>query len=82
MAGERFHAGALREVSGVCTHPDHQGQGFARLLVSEVMAGIRRDSNRPFLHVMPGNTGALRLYESMGFVRRVDVSLTVVRTSG
>ena len=30
MAGERMHAPGLREVSGVCTHPDQQGKGLAR----------------------------------------------------
>ncbi len=38
MAGERMYAGNLREVSGVCTHPDHQGNGYARLLMHKVIA--------------------------------------------
>jgi len=29
MAGERMHAGSLREVSGICTHPDFRGRGLA-----------------------------------------------------
>jgi predicted GNAT family acetyltransferase len=30
MAGERMQAGTLREISGVCTHPDVQGAGSRR----------------------------------------------------
>src|SRR5437879_6161741 len=33
MGGERFYAGSYREISGVCTHPDFQGRGFARRLM-------------------------------------------------
>lgn len=67
MAGERMHAGTLREVSGVCTHPEHQGRGLARRLMQKL---IRREMQRgetPFLHVMHGNTGARGLYARMGF---------------
>jgi GNAT superfamily N-acetyltransferase len=67
MAGERMYAGSLREISGVCTHPDFQGRGFARRLILEL---IRREMQRgetPFLHVLRGNAGARRLYERMGF---------------
>lgn len=67
MAGERMHADALREISGVCTHPDHQGRGLARRLMLKL---IRRQMQRgevPFLHVMRENTGARGLYERMGF---------------
>ena len=67
MAGERMHAGTLREISGVCTHPDVQGRGHARRLMTTL---IRRQLGRgetPFLHVMRANEGARRLYERMGF---------------
>ena len=67
MAGERSHAGMLREISGVCTHPDFQRSGLAKRLMLKL---IRREILRnetPFLHVMHDNTGARRLYERMGF---------------
>lgn len=67
MAGERMHAGPLREISGVCTHPDQQGRGLARRLMLKL---IRRQLLRgevPFLHVMRENAGARGLYEKMGF---------------
>jgi ribosomal protein S18 acetylase RimI-like enzyme len=67
MAGERAQASNLREVSGVCTHPDQQGRGFARRLMLML---IRREIERgetPFLHVMSTNRTAHELYRRMGF---------------
>jgi ribosomal protein S18 acetylase RimI-like enzyme len=67
MAGERMHAGKLREISGVCTHPDFQGRGLARrLMVKLIRRQIQRDEV-PFLHVMCENTTAHAFYQRMGF---------------
>ena len=67
MAGERMHAGALREISGVCTHPDHQGRGLARRLMLKLIRRQMQRHETPFLHVMSSNVGARQLYERMGF---------------
>jgi ribosomal protein S18 acetylase RimI-like enzyme len=67
MAGERMHAGTLREISGVCTHPDHQGRGYARRLMVKLIRRQMQRNETPFLHVMRDNSGARRLYERMGF---------------
>jgi ribosomal protein S18 acetylase RimI-like enzyme len=67
MAGERAWAGSLREISGVCTHPDFRGRGLAGRLTLKL---IRRQMQRqevPFLHVMHDNETAHRLYQRMGF---------------
>lgn len=67
MAGERMFAGRLREISGVCTHPDFQGRGLARRLVAKlIVRQVKRDET-PFLHVMRDNAAAQRLYLAMGF---------------
>jgi GNAT superfamily N-acetyltransferase len=76
MAGERTAAGAMREISGVCTHPDFQGRGHARRLVDKL---VRRQAGRgqvPFLHVMATNAAGHGLYARMGFR---DYRETVVR---
>jgi predicted GNAT family acetyltransferase len=78
MAGERFHLDGWREISAVCTGPDHRGQGLASQLTGALIAGIRRRSERPFLHVLSTNTGAIRLYEELGFRVRQTATLTVV----
>ena len=67
MAGERMCALPMREISGVCTHPDFEGRGLARRLVAKL---VRRELERreiPFLHVMRENSRARALYERMGF---------------
>jgi ribosomal protein S18 acetylase RimI-like enzyme len=78
MAGERFHLDGWTEISAVCTKPDHRGAGLASQLMGALIAGIQRRSERAFLHVMSTNTGAIRLYEALGFRVRQTATLTVV----
>jgi GNAT superfamily N-acetyltransferase len=78
MAGERMEAGAFREISGVCTHPDFQGRGHARRLVLELARRQLDRRLRPFLHVMRDNLSARRLYERLGFRVRQELILRVV----
>ena len=67
MAGERMYAGTLREISGVCTHPEFQGRGLARRLMVKLIRRQMQRNETPFLHVMRDNSNAHRLYERMGF---------------
>jgi predicted GNAT family acetyltransferase len=67
------------EISAVCTHPDHRGQGLSRLLMAAVEAGIRAEGHRAFLHVLHENTTAFELYRDLGFTTRSDMTMTVVR---
>jgi GNAT superfamily N-acetyltransferase len=78
MTGERAHAGAFREVSGVCTHPDYRGRGWARDLVAIVVRAQLQRGQTPFLHVMKANEGARALYRKMGFVERMESPVRVV----
>ena len=68
MAGERMHVAGATEISAVCTDPALRGHGLASRLVKAVGFGIRERGEVPFLHVSATNTGAIRLYESLGFV--------------
>jgi GNAT superfamily N-acetyltransferase len=61
-----------------CMKPDHRGQGLASRLMGALIAGIQRRSERAFLHVMSTNTGAIGLYEALGFRVRQHATLTVV----
>ncbi|MCX5197941.1 GNAT family N-acetyltransferase [Streptomyces sp. NBC_00249] len=79
MAGERMRPPGWTEISAVCTHPDHRGEGLAGRLVRAVAAGIRERGDVPFLHAAASNTGAVRLYESMGFVLRREPVFIGVR---
>lgn len=67
MAGERLHPPGWTEISGVCTDESVRGQGLASRLVLAVAHGIRERGETPFLHASASNTGAVQLYESLGF---------------
>ena len=79
MAGERMKAGAFTEISGVCTHPDHRGKGYAAALMLEVARGIVERGETPFLHAFADNSGAIALYERLGFVTRWRPVLMVLQ---
>jgi predicted GNAT family acetyltransferase len=78
MAGERMFAGTLREISGVCTHPDHRGAGHARRLMTALVRRQMQRGQTPFLHVMADNTGARQLYRRMGFAEHRESVVRVV----
>jgi ribosomal protein S18 acetylase RimI-like enzyme len=78
MAGERFRLDGWTEISAVCTAAAHRGQGLASRLVGALIASIQRRSEGVFLHVLGTNTGAIRLYEELGFRIRQTATLTVV----
>lgn len=71
MAGERLKVPGYTEVSAICTHPDHVGRGYARVLTTEIMRRILDRSETPFLHVRQDNRRAIELYERLGFRCRV-----------
>jgi len=78
MAGERMRPEGFTEVSGVCTHPDHRGKGYAARLMQHVAGRILASGETPFLHSYASNAGANRLYESLGFRLRREVVFTVL----
>jgi ribosomal protein S18 acetylase RimI-like enzyme len=82
MAGERMRVDGCTEVSAVCTHPDYLGRGYAGLLMSEVMGGIRARGETPILHARADNTRAVALYERLGFTIRKRGFFTVLRWVG
>ena len=67
MAGERRCAGGYGEISGVCTHPDYRGRGFAERLVLKLIRRQMLRGDTPFLRVMHDNLAACRLYRRLGF---------------
>jgi ribosomal protein S18 acetylase RimI-like enzyme len=79
MAGERMRVPDHTEISAVCTHPEHSGHGYGRILMKEVMRRILSRGETPFLHVREDNVRAIELYHRLGFVRRVLLHLAVLR---
>jgi len=78
MAGERMKPTGFTEVSGVCTQPQHRGQGYAGALMRVVAGRILARGETPFLHTYADNTGAIALYEALGFAFRCELSMTVL----
>jgi ribosomal protein S18 acetylase RimI-like enzyme len=79
MAGERLKVPGHTEVSAVCTHPEHTGQGYAGILMTEVMRRILARGETPFLHVREDNLRAIALYQRLGFRTRLRSHLAVLR---
>jgi ribosomal protein S18 acetylase RimI-like enzyme len=79
MAGERLHLTGFTEISAVCTHPQHQGRGYGKALMSALIARIKLQGKTPFLHVRTENVTAIRLYEKLGFRQRARLHLAVIK---
>jgi GNAT superfamily N-acetyltransferase len=79
MAGERTEAVGLREVSGICTHPEFQGRGLARKLTLKLVRRHMQRGLRTYLHVMAHNTGARHLYAKMGFRDYLETTVRVIK---
>jgi predicted GNAT family acetyltransferase len=78
MAGERLKVPGYTEVSAVCTHPEHTGKSYARVLMTEIMRGVRERGEVPMLHVRQDNRRAIELYERLGFKTRTVVHYAVL----
>jgi ribosomal protein S18 acetylase RimI-like enzyme len=81
MAGERMALPGWREVSGVCTHPEHRGNGYAVMLISHLMKVHADTGMRSFLHVSSSNTAPIAIYKRLGFSVRREVLLYPVSRS-
>ncbi|WP_255472147.1 GNAT family N-acetyltransferase [Quadrisphaera setariae] len=82
MAGERLHPEGAVEISAVCTDAAWRGQGLGTRLVHAVAHGIRERGEVPFLHASASNTGAIRLYEQLGFRLRRPTRFAALRPPG
>jgi ribosomal protein S18 acetylase RimI-like enzyme len=77
MAGERMHPPGHVELSGVCTHPDFRGLGLATRLSANVTRAILAHGEVPFLHAWKDNSGAIALYERLGYRTRCAMNVAV-----
>ena len=81
MAGERLSFDRYVEISGVCTHPEHTGKGYAAALVKQLLLNHRRDGWLSCLHLSAANKRAKDLYERLGFFVNREVNFhKVVRS--
>ena len=70
IAGDRIQLPGYRELCTVCSHPKVRGRGYARIVSSVVAEAIVARGETPYLMVLPDNTAAVGLYESLGFEPR------------
>ena len=82
MTGQRLQPYDYIEISAVCTHPDHTGNGYARKLLLRQIHHIMAAGCTPFLHVKKDNTRAIKVYEQLGFETRKDVTFVVLQKKG
>lgn len=82
MGGERLLLAGRPEMSGICTHPAHRGQGFATDLIGHLARHHRRAGLISWLHVGASNLRAIDLYESLGFLRVRALMLHRVTRTG
>lgn len=73
MGGERMKPEGYVEVSGICTHPDHRGNGYAKAITGYLTNAILERGETPFLHVFVKNTPAIKLYEKLGYKTRMTI---------
>jgi GNAT superfamily N-acetyltransferase len=72
MGGERMMGvtdggSSWREISGLCTHPDQRGHGYAALLLRRLLEHQRALNADSVLHVTASNANAVALYRKLGF---------------
>jgi GNAT superfamily N-acetyltransferase len=78
MCGERMNIGDYHEISGLCTHPDFRGRGYAAVLMMHLMRSHRAVGLQSYLHVSANNSNAIALYERMGFEHRGEFQLRLI----
>ncbi len=78
MAGQRMLMPGMAEVSGVATWADCRGRGYARALICYVMRQMLERGEQPFLHSYAENSGAIALYQKLGFRIRREVHVLVI----
>ena len=76
MGGERLKPKGYVAISGICTHPEYRGRGYAKAIKGALTNMILERGEIPFLHVSVNNSPALKLYEKLGYKTRRAVHVS------
>jgi len=79
MGGERLATHADREVSAVCTDPEHLGQGHAARIVRAVLRHQASLGTGSILHATAANKRAIALYQHLGFCITGSINFVKLR---
>ena len=82
MGGERLLLPGHPEMSAVCTHPEHRGEGLATDVIRHLARLHRRAGLVSWLHVGAANRRAIELYASLGFERVRSLMLHRITRTG
>ncbi len=74
MAGRRLRVDGFTELSGVCTHPDHRGMGYAAALSRAVVSEILATGETAFLHAFADHETTIAFYRGLGFQTRARMT--------
>ncbi|QTC93388.1 GNAT family N-acetyltransferase [Brevundimonas goettingensis] len=80
MAGRRLRVGGFTELSGVCTHPDHRGRGYAAALSRVVVGEIHATGEAAFLHAFADHDATIAFYRTLGFEIRAPMTYTILES--
>ena len=78
MAGRRLRVDGFTELSGVCTHPDWRGRGYAAGLSRAVVGEILATGEGAFLHASAEHPATIAFYRSLGFEVRAPMTYTML----
>ena len=73
-AGERMKMNHFTEISAVVTRPQYVRNGYAKQLLKHLVDTIVMQNKMPYLHVSETNLNAIKLYHSLGFTIRRNIS--------
>ncbi|CAL1690119.1 hypothetical protein MMB232_00240 [Brevundimonas subvibrioides] len=76
MAGRRMRVDGFIELSGVCTHPDWRGRGYAAGLSRAVAGEFLASGEGVFLHAFAEHAPTIAFYRSLGFEIRAPMTYT------
>ncbi|MCU1357103.1 MAG: regulator protein [Acidimicrobiales bacterium] len=79
MAGQRMRFDGHIEISAVCTLESHRRQGLGTRLVLDLVERIHATGAVAFLHASADNSGAIAMYERLGFEPRAEVAGIVLQ---
>jgi ribosomal protein S18 acetylase RimI-like enzyme len=82
MGGERLLLPGHPEMSAICTHPEHRGEGLATDVIRHLAGLHRRAGLVSWLHVGAANQRAIDLYASLGFERVRSLVLHRITRTG
>lgn len=76
MAGRRLRVDGFTELSGVCTHLDYRGKGYAAALSRVVVSEILATGEAAFLHAFADHETTIAFYRGLGFQTRARMIYT------